>query len=258
LGFRNRGLRLEPAQCVFLEAGTHAGSSVARCSCRALPNTEAHASDRVPELPTYRRLILSPAPSSHPPALVQAHEFPSPARIEAQAKDARPIRQGARVQRAGVRACHGLPTLSHEADGLAPADGSSHRSESGVRAEPRGEGCSTVELLAAGASALQHDRVDLLGRVGWPLVLPNADHGPTKGFERDIGLLISAAVGPNLLSPPSRVRFGRHAVIGAPMPEASVDEHNDAGTREHDVDSPSREPRYWPIDTKTQTSLVQQ
>jgi hypothetical protein len=112
--------------------------------------------------------------------------------------------------------------------------------------------------LATGASALRHDRLDLLSRVRRPLVLPNPDHGPAKVFERDIGLLVTPAVGRDLLAPPSGVRFGCNAMVRASMPEAPVDEDSDAGTREHNVDSPSREPGYGLIDTKTQTTLVQQ
>jgi hypothetical protein len=100
--------------------------------------------------------------------------------------------------------------------------------------------------------------VDPLGRVRWPLVLPNADDDPSKLSESDIRLLITLTVGPDLFSPPTGVRFGCNAMFSAPMPEASVYEDSHAGTREHNVDSPSREPSYWPIDTKTQTSLVQQ
>jgi hypothetical protein len=113
-------------------------------------------------------------------------------------------------------------------------------------------------LLATSASALHHDPVDFLSYGRWSRVLPNPDHGPAKVRKRDVGFLVTPPVGGNFLLPPSGVRFGWHAMVRAPMPEASIDEYGHAGTREHNVDSPPREPDYAPIDTKTQTTLVQQ
>lgn len=72
------------------------------------------------------------------------------------------------------------------------------------------------------------------------VVLPQSADAPSKGFQlRRLRLIATHILGE--LGRPERVRGpGADVVLGTAVPEAPVDEHGDAGSREHDVRPASR------------------
>lgn len=66
-------------------------------------------------------------------------------------------------------------------------------------------------------------------------MLPKPQDGPSSGLELEIRVAVSAPIGFNLRAPPIRICPWPRAVLGASMPEASVDEDRDPGSNERYV-----------------------
>lgn len=66
-------------------------------------------------------------------------------------------------------------------------------------------------------------------------VLPNPNRDPAARTKNCIGLGITESVSFDLLIPEGRVADWQRAVVGAPMPEAAVNENRNLGPRKHDV-----------------------
>ncbi len=97
-----------------------------------------------------------------------------------------------------------------------------------------------VAALGTRQSAADADRLlDVLGNIVSVLVLPAADDGPASGAEPLIGVSIPLLIALDFLRPvPAVGSMNAPAVLGAAVPEASVDEDGDPWPREHDVGLP--------------------
>jgi hypothetical protein len=71
------------------------------------------------------------------------------------------------------------------------------------------------------------------------LVCPDADDRPSCLLEVGISAPVTRDVGLDLLPPPFRVRLRPGHVFRAAVPEATVDEDSNSGTRENDVGAPA-------------------
>jgi hypothetical protein len=87
-------------------------------------------------------------------------------------------------------------------------------------------------------------------------VLPNPDHGPPGNAETLIGISVSLLICANLLAPELGVVFGPGGVFGASVPEATVDEHRDAGSSEDDVGSASFAGQHRLVDSVSKSTSV--
>ena len=89
------------------------------------------------------------------------------------------------------------------------------------------------------ASSCIDRRFDAVGRIGSRFVLPNAHDSPSRRHEPLISIGVSADVGLQFRKPPFMVSTRNSAMLGTPMPEASI--HEDRYTRpyERDVDGSS-------------------
>jgi hypothetical protein len=74
------------------------------------------------------------------------------------------------------------------------------------------------------------------GGLGRVLMLPDVEWQPTGPDEGTVHLAVAFDVAEQLRLPIGAVRVRRRAVLGALVPEATVDEHGDLGPREGDVD----------------------
>lgn len=71
------------------------------------------------------------------------------------------------------------------------------------------------------------------------LVLPEAENGPPLRQQTRVGVAIAGRVPLQLGAPPVGVGNRMRRVNGTPVPEASVDEHRDACSRQEDVGASS-------------------
>jgi hypothetical protein len=71
-------------------------------------------------------------------------------------------------------------------------------------------------------------------------VLPNSDAEPSCFSEPPVGVLVAQHVGLSLLGPKVGVRDRCGVVLGAAMPEASIEEDSNFGRRKNKVSSPSQ------------------
>lgn len=114
-----------------------------------------------------------------------------------------------------------------------------------IRANPRvGDATALVILgLSIGSARCANRGGHPVGGGGSGLVLPDAHDGPASLDERAINQTVSRNVALELRLPVLRVGPGVGRVLGAPMPEAPVDEDRDPGAREYDIGphAPSRE-----------------
>src|SRR5262249_39809026 len=76
---------------------------------------------------------------------------------------------------------------------------------------------------------------DACRHVVWCLVLPHPDDDPASGAERRRVPCVTVPVSLELRTPILRVRLGLRAVCRTRVPEAAIDEHSDALTREDPV-----------------------
>lgn len=76
------------------------------------------------------------------------------------------------------------------------------------------------------------------------LMFPHPDHAPTGLGQRLVVATVPSNVEVELRSPPLPVCRWEVPVLGACMPEASVDEYRDPPAREHDVGLAS-DPSHW-------------
>ena len=84
------------------------------------------------------------------------------------------------------------------------------------------------------SAALDHE-AHLVGDFQRVLVFPVAKDEPPGGKEVIVGLTIPHLVAVDLVSPVSGVCLWLAIVVGAAMPEATIDEDNDPGAPENDV-----------------------
>jgi hypothetical protein len=88
------------------------------------------------------------------------------------------------------------------------------------------------------------------------LVLPDSDDLPSRISESSIRIAVAALVRVDLLAPPFGVGLRPAGVIGASVPEASVDEDSDALRRKRKVRS-APHARKRPIDPIPKAPTVQ-
>lgn len=67
------------------------------------------------------------------------------------------------------------------------------------------------------------------------LVLPDANHFPTAFPQSGIHAAVASPVGRDLVAPERRVGLRLGGVLGAAVPETTVDEDGDAETPEHEI-----------------------
>lgn len=78
---------------------------------------------------------------------------------------------------------------------------------------------------------------DAIGDFGRFLMFPEPEDRPSVVSEPAAGVLVSAPVGSDLLAPVVSVGLRHDEVFGAPVPEAPIDEYDDALLRECDIDA---------------------
>ena len=88
-------------------------------------------------------------------------------------------------------------------------------------------------------------------------MLPDSYDGPVGCSQMVVGVTVAALVRLDLLPPPDGVLLGPGAVLGAPMPEASVHENSDARTREGDVGLPAK-PGERVVDAEAKSLAVEE
>lgn len=101
-----------------------------------------------------------------------------------------------------------------------------------------------LAIPTTGVPTWPHDLVDSNRCLVHVVVLPKADHGPTRSSQTSVGISISGDVGCKLLGPPGRIRLRPGRVLWAAVPKASVYKDGNAGTREHNVGTASGSGNY--------------
>ena len=115
---------------------------------------------------------------------------------------------------------------------------------------------SPAQLLLGRSVA--HELLYTLGRFDRVLVFPNPDGEPARCGELRVGVAIATGDATKLQTPPAGVGLGEMAVVGAGVPEATVDEHGDPRAAQQDVDASTPVPtRHGPIDDEPQAAPVQ-
>lgn len=89
-------------------------------------------------------------------------------------------------------------------------------------------------------------------------MFPDSEHLPPEFSEMCVRFPVAFDVAGKLLRPPRRVPLRRGLVIGAPMPEAAVNEHGDFMTRKQDVGSPARQARQDSVDAIAKAPRVEE
>ena len=86
--------------------------------------------------------------------------------------------------------------------------------------------------------------VAYLGRDGLNfLMLPESQHDPALELKMVVGLTIAGDISPRLVFPELGVHLGWYVVLGAPMPETTINKHGNLARSEGDVDSSAPEGR---------------
>jgi hypothetical protein len=85
---------------------------------------------------------------------------------------------------------------------------------------------------------------DEVGRLHCSNVLPNPQDRPSCLQQQPVGLAIARLNSPNLPGPPLRVSARNGVVIGAPVPEAAIDEDCQPALGEGNIHRTSAVPRY--------------
>jgi len=112
-----------------------------------------------------------------------------------------------------------------------PTDGTRSRESCGEHPTPFDSRWLTTDGL-----------LDSIGRRSDVLVLPHSDDGPSFGHQRRIGSSIASNVRIELVSPPFAVGLRHGSMLGASMPEASID-HDDHPRRSKDDIGPNARDR---------------
>jgi hypothetical protein len=71
-------------------------------------------------------------------------------------------------------------------------------------------------------------------------MLPDSDNGPAGHFKLTVGVCVALTVASDLRLPIPIVDPRLVAVVWAAVPEAAIDEHGHARTREDDIDGPAQ------------------
>ena len=121
---------------------------------------------------------------------------------------------------------------------------------------PADRGDSGVPIGRVSRPAVQQQRHSI-SRVAHGFVLPHSNNDPTGAAERLVIATVAVSVDSQLGLPPFPVRFREDSVIGAGVPEASVDEHGDTKARERDVDVAPWSTWRLMIDSEPEPSAVE-
>jgi hypothetical protein len=95
---------------------------------------------------------------------------------------------------------------------------------------------------------------DLVRRGAGQFVLPDAENQPGIGHQGLGVATIPSAIGGELRLPPVGVGFGGDSVLGAAVPEASIDKDRDAGPAENHIGPAGQAAN---VDPEAQTAAVQ-
>ena len=112
--------------------------------------------------------------------------------------------------------------------------------------------------VGARSPTVTHDPLDLGCHDSGVFVFPEPAHDPARRSEIAIVASVAFDVGPELRAPPFPVRLWSRGVLRARVPEATVQEHRDTLTAEHDVRAGSRHPRNRQVDAVPQPFGVEQ
>lgn len=105
--------------------------------------------------------------------------------------------------------------------------------------------------------ALLDRPLDLIDHRLGVLVLPEAQWHPADLSEVSISVVVASAVRSELRLPPSCVSLRSHPVVGAAVPEASIDEHRHLCRPEEDVSTSPGHPRKRGVHPVAKSPAVQ-
>ena len=117
-----------------------------------------------------------------------------------------------------------------------------------------------ADEAASGTSAgscVADEGLDSSGRLLRILVFPDPDDLPTSPSQLRIGISVSAPIGLDLLTPEVSIAGGPGCVLGAAVPEASIDEDGHPWSWERNVDAPAFVGQNWGIHSVTEATRVQ-
>lgn len=101
---------------------------------------------------------------------------------------------------------------------------------------------SPVATRVATGLCTAHGGLNHVRHLHWCLVLPEPEHRPAGGLECCGCVSVTRPIRRDLRCPELRVGPCRSIVLGAPMPIATVDQHDDTTPRERDI---HRAPQLW-------------
>lgn len=106
-------------------------------------------------------------------------------------------------------------------------------------------------------SGVANDPFDPICCLDDVLVLPNPYHGPARISKPSIGVSIALDIGLDFCSPPHGIVLWPRAVLGASMPEASVQEDGNSGDRKGNVHRSPASLDQFAVEPKTQATAMQ-
>src|SRR4051812_13108616 len=101
--------------------------------------------------------------------------------------------------------------------------------------------------------------LDPVGCLHRRFVLPDPQYVPAQTLENHVRVAVARLSPLDLPAPPLLIGDGAYAVLGAAVPEATVDEHRQSGAGEGDVDGPPsvrRKGQLYPVPHPATVQLV--
>lgn len=114
--------------------------------------------------------------------------------------------------------------------------------------------------MAAAVRSRSECRLDGIDHAVRLVVFPEPEDAPPGGLKCGRLSSVSGLVVHELLVPVLGIRCRPRAMVGTPMPEATIDEDGDPRSREHDVgpDRPVANDADWIVDPKSEAAAVKQ
>lgn len=106
-------------------------------------------------------------------------------------------------------------------------------------------------------SCATDEGLDSSGYLFWILVFPGPDDLPTSLSQLRVGISVSAPIGLDLPTPEVCIAGGPGCVLGAAVPEATIDEDGHPSSGEGNVDAPAFVGQDWGIHSVTEATRVQ-